>query len=258
MSAMGFRAQLNGVSLWDLVQMECLARSRRVVKVVGEGGVGYLFLADGGVIHAATARNAGEAAALEILSWTNGSFLTVERAWPTAPTITTSCEALILRVAKRRDEKNASNLVAFPARAAAESTAVEEALSEIADIQVTEIQQEGAQMRKTIIEEPPPGGTETGVRSEGDVDYSVMIRLGPNGAVIKNHGGSEELAEALAYTNRLVQLVGELLGLDAFTAMECTFGAGRWITFVDKNGELVALRPTADASLQVLRGRLGL
>ena len=111
-------------------------------------------------------------------------------------------------------------------------------------------------MRNTIIEQPPPAGP--GVRGEGEVDYSVMVRLGPNGVVIKNSGGSEEVAEALAYANRLVQLVGELLGLDAFTAMECTFGDGRWITFIEKNGDLVALRPKAEANLQALRGRLGL
>lgn len=254
MSAVGFRAHLNGASLWDLVQMECLARSRRVVQVVGEGGVGYLFLADGAIVHASTARLIGEAAALEILSWTNGSFQPCERPWPAAPTIATSCEALILQVAKRWDEK-ASNLVAFPARLAPDPV-VDAALSEIADIQVTEIHEEGPDMRNTIIESPPSAGP--GPRLEGEADCSVVIRLGPNGAVIRNSGGTDEVAEALAYANRLVQLVSELLGLDAFTAMECTFAEGRWLTFIDKNGDLVALRPKPEANLQGLRQRLGL
>jgi hypothetical protein len=257
MSAVGFRAELSGASLWDLVQMECLARSRRVVRVIGEGGVGYLFLAAGGIIHASTARLVGEQAALEILSWTNGSFQAVERPWPKEATITRSSEALILQAAKHRDEKNVSNLVAFPARSpVGVSAAVEDALNEIADMQVTQIQEEGAEMRNTIIEPPPPAGSSA--RSEGEIDCSVMMRLGPNGAVVKNSGGSEELAEALSYANRLVQLVGELLGLDAFTAMECNFGENRWITFIEKNGDLVALRPKPEANLPPLRARLGL
>ena len=80
--ARGFSAQLRGVGLWDLVQMECLARSRVVVRVVGEGGVGYLYFDRGRVMHAVTAHYAGERAALEILSWSNGSFQACDRAWP--------------------------------------------------------------------------------------------------------------------------------------------------------------------------------
>src|SRR5262249_54285406 len=112
-SAVGFRAHLSGVSLWDLVQMECLARAQRGVQVIGDGGVGYLFLADGRVVHAQTPRLAGQAAALEILGWRNGSFHQCERPWPRAATIETSCEALILQAARRRDELGGSNLVAF-------------------------------------------------------------------------------------------------------------------------------------------------
>ena len=63
----GFRAQISGASLWDLVQMECLSRSRQVFRVNGEGGVGYLYFAEGRVVHAATLKLIGEVAALEIL-----------------------------------------------------------------------------------------------------------------------------------------------------------------------------------------------
>src|SRR5215470_11683753 len=85
----GFSAQLRGVGLWDLVQMECLARSHVVVRVVGEGGVGYLYFDRGNIVHAATSHRTGEAAALEILSWTNGSFQACDRAWPERSTIAT-------------------------------------------------------------------------------------------------------------------------------------------------------------------------
>ena len=55
-SAVGFRAKLAGVSLWDLVQMECMAGSRLVVLVTGEGGIGYLYFDRGQIVHAVTDR----------------------------------------------------------------------------------------------------------------------------------------------------------------------------------------------------------
>ena len=114
----GFSARLKGAGLWDLVQMECLSRAHRTVQVVGEGGVGYLYFDRGHIIHASTAQRTGEAAALEILGWTNGSFQTCDRPWPEQRTIVTSHEGLILQAAQLRDEGASSNLVAFPARGA--------------------------------------------------------------------------------------------------------------------------------------------
>ncbi len=100
----GFSAQLRGASLWDLVQIECLSRSRRSMQVVGEGGVGYLYFDRGRVVHATTAQAVGEAAALEILAWTNGSFQASDRPWPEQPSIQTALEGLLLRAAQLRDE----------------------------------------------------------------------------------------------------------------------------------------------------------
>src|SRR5690349_19053490 len=43
----GFRAQLNGAALSDLVQLECYARSTRTVRVTSGNGVGYFFFKNG-------------------------------------------------------------------------------------------------------------------------------------------------------------------------------------------------------------------
>src|SRR5204863_3996211 len=94
--------------------------------------------------------------ALEILGWTNGSFQPSERPWPETRTILTSPEALILQVAKRRDE--ASNLVAFPARNAAERTRPPPPDDEVLDyVELFELEEEGAaSMRGTEISDSPP------------------------------------------------------------------------------------------------------
>lgn len=105
-------------------------------------------------------------------------------------------------------------------------------------------------------------------------DFAVMIRVAPNGSIIKNKGGTEELAGLVAYTQRLVELVGEVLGLDRFVAMECTFvedagaasspagAAGgvapRCLMFTEANGDTVALRPRPESNIQPLRESLGL
>ena len=62
----------------------------------------------------------------------------------------------------------------------------------------------------------------------------------------------------VAYAHRLGQLAGELLGIEPFVAMECTFADGRFLIFDEANGDTVALRPRTETNLQPLRDRLGL
>lgn len=262
-AARGFSAQLRGAGLWDLVQMECLSRSHRSVQVVGEGGVGYLYFDRGHIVHASTAQRVGEPAALEILSWTNGSFQSCDRPWPEQGTIVTSHEGLILQAAQLRDESAASNLVAFPGRGApADEPADDDTFEEL---ELSEVEAEGepemrSEIRSPGIEEtavPKPAannGREVGVGG----DFSVVMRLGPTGAVLSNRGGNEELADTVAYSHRLLQLTGELLGFENFSAIECSFVEGRCIVFAEGEGEIVALRPRPEANLQALRERLGL
>ena len=98
----------------------------------------------------------------------------------------------------------------------------------------------------------------SGGRTEPGGEFEVVLRISPNGTLVSNRGGSEDLADTTAYVHRLTQLTGELLGLEEFVALECTFVEGRFIIFTDTTGEIVALRPRPDANLQALRERLGL
>ena len=62
----------------------------------------------------------------------------------------------------------------------------------------------------------------------------------------------------IAYVKRLVDLTGELMGLDEFTALEFVFAGGRCVMFTDTNGDTVVLRPKPETNLQPIRERLGL
>jgi hypothetical protein len=272
----GFHAQLEGASLWDLVQMACLARSRLVVEVTGEGGIGYLYFDLGRVVHASTARNRGQLAALEILGWTHGTYQASNRSWPSAaPTIDMSHEGLLLHAAKQRDERSLSNLVAFPGRGVEaaghehiEEDSNEDMNDELEEVELLELELEDheagrpeqpqeMEMRNSNADDTliPPAAPP---RLESAADFPIMVRLSSHGTVLRNKGGSEELAEATAYAHRLVQLTGELLGLEEFVALECGFGSERFFVFTEGDGDVVALRPRADLNLQALRERLGL
>jgi hypothetical protein len=250
--ARGFSAQLRGVGLWDLVQMECLARSRVVVRVVGEGGVGYLYFDRGRVMHAVTAHYAGERAALEILSWSNGSFQACDRAWPDRETIGTTHEALLLQAAKMKDE--GSNVVHFPGRAAPPQEI--DGRDDMETLELNEVDnEEGTKdMRGSNMDDAAPAPA----RSEVGGDFPVAMRLSLSGAIVSNRGGTEELAETVAYAQRLMQLAGDLMGIDDFIALECTFTSKRCVIFMEENGDIVALWPRAEANLQPLRDKLGL
>ncbi|HSY41913.1 MAG TPA: DUF4388 domain-containing protein, partial [Polyangia bacterium] len=193
-SPRGFSAQLRGASLWDLIQMECLARSHRVVQVVGEGGVGYLYFDRGRIVHATTAQRTGEAAALEILDWTNGSFQSCERGWPAQATIRTSHEGLILQAAQLRDERSASNLVAFPARGSAgdDDRYEELELSELNEEQEQEQEQEEEETEAYAEAAREEGASD--MRSPGSDEAALTPRPvanGANGASGANSGRSE-------------------------------------------------------------------
>lgn len=258
-ASVGFRARLAGVSLWDLVQMECMAGSRMVVLVTGEAGIGYLYFDRGQIVHALTDELSGQQAALEILSWTNGSFLPSDRPWPETGTIAASHEALILEAARRRDEGQRSNLVSFPR--SGRSPITEELPSvtdEFEDLELDEFEEEGALgMRSSKVDDEAPDAA--AARADlGSGDFQVMLRLGASGAVVRSHGASEEQAELIAYVKRLVDLTGELMGLDQFTSLEFVFAGGRCVMFTDTNGDTVVLRPKPETNLQPIRDRLGL
>ncbi len=119
----GFQARIKGASLADLVQMECLSNLQSVVQVAAGGDTGHLYFRAGGLVHATTGSLAGEAAAMEMLTWRKGTFDRVEREWPIRENMACSWQGLLLRAAQLSDEEHGPNAVAFRSDGARFSTA---------------------------------------------------------------------------------------------------------------------------------------
>lgn len=230
----GFHAQIKGASLGDLVQMECLSGSHRVVRVTSASNVGYIYFRGGAVVHATTRNLAGEAAALEILSWNDGSFDAVEREWPAKETITSGWQSLLLRAAHARDERAAPSVIAFRATVPRPAGAIAESV----EIRSTPVEVLGHVLRVE--------------------DFQMVLRLDPEGALEVNHEGSQEFADVAAYACRLTEILGTHLGAERFVAMECTFKSGRCFLVLEPSGAVVALRPHPTADGAAIRGLLGL
>jgi hypothetical protein len=99
-AAEGFALQFDKTSLWDLVQFECLRRSQRILRILSQGQVGFIYFRGGQMVHANTLRAVGEPAVREMLGWKTGSVEPWSGAWPDKESITTSWQSLLLGAAE--------------------------------------------------------------------------------------------------------------------------------------------------------------
>ncbi|HYP75327.1 MAG TPA: DUF4388 domain-containing protein [Polyangiaceae bacterium] len=239
----GFRVSLEGATLPDFVQMECLAQSSRVFRITSGHRIGYLFFNKGQMIHALSGDHVGEAAALEILKWRDGTVEPTSVGWPDTPTIHSSWQNLLLLSAQQRDESGRHKLVSFPSgRVATASTATGTLRSDITKL---------AKKEEPSMSAPPSS------QSLSLAQFQAFVRLDPAGNVVSAKGESEELAPVAAYTARLAELIGNMLGMEGFSSLECAFPKDRVFLHRERSGNLVALRVPADAEVGALRERFG-
>ncbi len=189
----GFQAQIKGASLADLVQMECLAGSHRVVRVTSAENVGFLYFRAGAVVHATARALVGEAApALDILSWNDGSFEPVEK-----------------RVARQGEHHERMAKPGHARRTSAGRT------------DRRERRVAAGVGRKAF--DGGAGGTwkfqATPIEVFGHVlrceDFQVVLQLDKEGSLLVNRGGTQEFADIMSYVCRLAEIVGTHLGTGA-------------------------------------------
>jgi hypothetical protein len=223
--------------------MECLAQSNRVFRITSGHRIGYLFFNKGQMIHALSGDHVGEPAALEILKWRDGSVEPCSVGWPDAPTIHSTWQNLLLLSAQARDESGRHKLVSFPGNRNASSTTTTGTLR--------------SDPTQLVNREEPSMSAPPSSRSLSLAQFQAFVRLDPAGNVISAKGDAEELAPVAAYAARLAELIGNMLGMEGFSSLECGFAKNRVFLHRERSGNLVALKIPADAEVGALRERFG-
>jgi hypothetical protein len=237
----GFRANLKGASLADLVQLECLSGRECVIRITSGIEVGYLFFRGGQIVHAVCRRSIGEAAALEILRWNAGAVEPCNAGWPDRDSIGSSWQNLLLLAAQHRDESGRHNLVAFPGA--------------------------GARTRPSSVPPPPsalPVPSKPEVSVSGDAapmlaQVRAAVRFDAAGNLVSSKGEDvAELTQVAAYAARLAELVGDGLGMQSLVSVEVVRRGSRMLICKEKSGNTFALTAPLDTDLSQVRDRLGL
>lgn len=110
----GFALQFDKTSLWDLVQFQCLRGTQRILRVLSQGQMGFIYFRAGQMVHATTVRAAGPAAVREMLTWKDGSVEPWTGPWPEKESITASWQSLLLGAAESTIEPVSATASAPP------------------------------------------------------------------------------------------------------------------------------------------------
>lgn len=233
----GFVARLQGASLGDLIQMECLRGARQVICVSSGSKTGYLFFDQGQVIHASSGEHFGEGAVFQMMSWKDGTFVSANRPWPLRPTIQTGWQMLLIEAMRREDESKREGVPDSG-----------EALS-------------GSSVQPQAVEAGPRERRqeESLVASdEGAGRYGLLraVRVDEEGRTVSELGDVGDLADVASYAARLARLIGITLGLDEFVGLECKAQDRTMLVFPDGD-TVVALEADASSNIDGYRKRAG-
>ncbi len=106
-----FAGTVVGVSLSDIVQVNCLSRSTSALEVKSRDGNGIIFFDKGRIVHAEIDEVTGEEAFYRIMGLDGGNIASKKVAGPPQATIDKPCEALIIEAARRLDESKEDSAV---------------------------------------------------------------------------------------------------------------------------------------------------
>lgn len=231
----GFSASMSGLDLFDFVQMECLAGARRAIRVTSGNKIGYLFFSEGTLSHALTPDASGEAAALQILKWRDGSLDQCALHPDEAARVRRPWQELLLRAAQEQDESNRDNLVEFPRRNG-------RSLPPPPEPNPTP---EGSRARPSSL---PPASAFPVAEKDGVIG---AVRLTPSGQVAQSRGQSEELPGLAAYALRLAELAGDSLGLEQVKTIDARLASTRYALKKGSNGAVVLVHAITHESARV-------
>lgn len=272
----GFEGQLKRAKLADLVQLECLSGAREAVAISSDGRRGHLFFEAGAVVHARTASHVGNAAALEILSWTRGTFGQSPLPWPGHHTITLTWQELLIQsgqtsegsqVGPNPSSETSTLSSGQDITAATKAKPVETSVAGPAP-QANRMSRSTSAVRRSYVESkanwgrpqarpserPPPPSTRPAARRRPATRAALLVDRGGN--VIARQGDTTELEGNTHALQLALDALGEALGLNAFIAFECTLPERKMMMFRNANGNTVTVETPPGAKLKEVRASL--
>lgn len=278
----GFEGQLKRAKLADLVQLECLSGAREAVAISSEGRRGHLFFEGGAVVHARTATHVGNAAALEILGWTRGTFGQSPLPWPGHHTITLTWQELLMRSGQTSEgsrvstnpdpsvsdpDLNAPTVPhnpapqkdeANPARRSATGPDLESQRTSRATSAVRRsyVESKANWGRSQLSTSPKPALPANRPSTRPKSATLPALLLDRTGSVIARQGDTTRLEVNAHSLQAALDGLGEALGLDAFSSFECSLPERKMMMFRNANGGTVAVETPVGAKLKDVRASL--
>jgi len=237
----GFLAQLKGLSVADLVQMNCLSGATCNVRVNSRQRTGWLHFSGGSIVHAEAGNLTGDAAVLEIANWQDGTFEPSSTERTATMSVKSSWQNLLLKAAQQRDELGRDNVVPIAQRPIGTGPATTRA---------------GAIPTSTIEErlspsQPPPASGRQSMTAP-------FVRISASGRIVTSRGEVDDLSAMAAFSVHLGQMIGTHLGLDALQGLEVRAGKQRTVIAVTADGQVDAMSSEVDAELAPLIRNAGL
>ncbi|MEN6437864.1 MAG: DUF4388 domain-containing protein [Syntrophobacter sp.] len=100
----GFNGTIDYIRLIDLIQVSCLAKMSRTVKVDSSEATGKIYLDSGNVVHAESTEAHGEDGFYEMLGWDGGHFETLPLPEDVTPSISRAWEYLLIEAIRLHRE----------------------------------------------------------------------------------------------------------------------------------------------------------
>jgi hypothetical protein len=202
--------------------MNCLSGQTTCVKVTSNLRVGWLHFAEGAVVHASAKGLVGDEAALEILSWRQGSCEHIAGLAPESRTVATGWQNLLLLAAQLCDEALRAPPSSVP-RPRAVSDKRSQPINHFAkkDVEASAV---------TALPE----------------SRFNAARIDVNGNTIAVAGDAEELVGQGAYAARMAQMIADALGLERARGIEVSEASSRTVIAIDEAGEIYVVQANGD------------
>jgi hypothetical protein len=219
----GFEGRIQGATLPDLIQMECLGMTTRAVRIDRGDNSGRIFFAGGQVVHAEAGDLRGEPALFELVGWPDGAFTIEEGVRPYEETITRPWQSLLLAAAHVQDELNDQSLRLEPTQNIQMNTETEAPIGEIFD----------------------------------DPEVQSAAQFTEDGTLLDRKGADpENLHATFSYVVQLARLIGESLGAENLHEIHIAAPDYRGLCVV-REAETVAMLTNAKANIPAIAKKIG-